>query len=117
MVNPKTARTEKWIKVEITNALQNKVKNPKLKGITITNVKVTKDLSYATVNWTIYGDNKLDPKIINIELNKVKGLLRSQLAAVSTSYKVPELRFEHDDTENKAAKIYDILNKINDNKK
>lgn len=112
MNNQRIARTEKWIKIEITNILKVKAKNSKFHDITITDVKLTNDLSYATVKWYIYSHNKNDLNEITNELEKAKTFCRKELAQISSAYTVPQIRFIYDNTIEQANRIEEILNKI-----
>lgn len=112
MANQRIARTEKWIRIEISKILKTKVKNPKLHNITITDVKLTNDLSYATIKWHIFYEDKSEISNITNDLEIVKGFCRKELAQISSGYKVPQLIFKYDNTIDKAQKIEEILNKI-----
>ncbi|MCL6429212.1 Ribosome-binding factor A [Spiroplasma sp. JKS002669] len=112
MVNPKLARTEKWLKIEITKILKVKAKNPKFSNITITDVKVTNDLSYATVMWYLYHQNQEEVSQISKELENVRGFCRHELAQISSTYKVPQIRFKYDNTIESANRIETILDKL-----
>lgn len=116
MANQKIARTEKWMKIEITKILKVKAKNPKFSDLTITDVKLTNDLSYLTVTWYLYHQDQSKIKEIAQELEKVKGFCRRELSQISTAYKVPELRFKYDQTVDQANRIEEILSKIKEDK-
>ncbi|MBE4703852.1 30S ribosome-binding factor RbfA [Spiroplasma platyhelix] len=116
MANQKIARTEKWMKIEITNILKIKAKNPKFSDITITDVKLTNDLSYATITWYLYNQDQSKIKEISQELENVKGFCRRELAQISSAYKVPQLRFKYDQTIEEADRIESILNKLKEEK-
>ncbi|MDQ7982689.1 MAG: 30S ribosome-binding factor RbfA [Spiroplasma sp.] len=116
MANPKLARTEKWIKVEITNILKVKAKNKSFVNITITDVKVTNDLSYATIMWYLYDQEKEKVNQIAKELENIKGFCRRELAQISSSYKVPQIRFKYDNSIESADRIETILGNLNKNK-
>lgn len=116
MANQKIARTEKWMKVEITNILKIKAKNPKFADITITDVRLTNDLSYATITWYLFQEDQAKIADISKELEKVKGFIRKELAQISSAYKVPQLRFKYDQTIEQADRIEAILDKIKTDK-
>lgn len=119
MKNNKILRTEKWIRVEISNYLKTQIKNPVLVNLTITQVDVSNDLSYAKIFWTSYDKNfnQSNVKDISKELEKIKGLLRHQVAKVNKAYKTPELVFKYDDSLEKSNSIENILQKIKDSNK
>lgn len=104
----KLEQQESAFKKEITVILKTQAKNILFKDITITDVKITKDNSYATVYWNIYLDN-IDITTVSMALEKAKGFCRSNLAKTSNKYKVPILRFKYDETSEKAKKIDEIL--------
>ncbi|WP_342266162.1 30S ribosome-binding factor RbfA [Spiroplasma endosymbiont of Villa modesta] len=110
----KFEQQESFLKKEITNILKKESKNILFKDITITNVKITKDNSYATIYWTVYLEN-LDIKTISNALEKAKGFCRSALAKTSNKYKVPELRFKYDNTNTRVKNIEEILKNIKNN--
>lgn len=112
MANSKLARTEKWLKIEITKILKVKAKNPKFFDITITDVRVTNDLSYATVMWYLFDQNQEKNNQVTKELENVKGFCRHELAQISSTYKVPQIRFKYDNTIESANRIETILDKL-----
>lgn len=114
MANIKFEQQESFLKKEISSILKKESKNILFKDITITNVKITKDNSYATIYWTIYLDN-LDINTISDGLEKAKGFCRSSLAKTSNKYKVPELRFKYDNTNTRIKNIEEILKNIKKN--
>lgn len=112
MTSQRIARTEKWMKIELTNILKVKAKNSNFSEITITDVKLSNDLSYATIKWYIYIQDKEKVKEISSNLEKVKGFCRKELSQISSAYTVPQLRFKYDETINQANQIESILKKL-----
>ena len=96
---------------EVTDIIQNSVKDPKLGFVTITDVDVTNDLSYAKVYISFLGKKERNDAGLNV-LNKAKGHIRSELAKRLTTRKVPELIFILDDSLEKGNRIESILNEI-----
>ena len=104
-------RIEKIIEREIGNILLNEVKDQRLRYVTITNVKVTNDLSIATVFYTIIGDeNQIVSTKKNLE--DAKGFIRSKLSKVLEIRKTPELRFKYDESFEYGNKIEEILRNL-----
>ena len=64
------------IKVVVASTLENKVKDPRLGFVTITDVRVTGDLQNASVFYTVFGDHDQQAKT-KAALESAKGLLRS----------------------------------------
>ena len=104
-------RLQSIFQKEITNIIQNEIKDPKLGFVTVSDVSVTNDLSYAKVFVSFLGKDERNEAGLKI-LIKARGFIRSQLAKRVKVYKVPELEFIIDDSLKKAQRIDDILNKI-----
>lgn len=109
----RTERIEKIIERELASILANDVKNEKLKFVSVTKVSVTKDLSIATIWYTIFG-NEGEIASTNKELLDAKGYLRSELAHRLDLRKTPDLKFKYDESlayGNKISKILEDLKK------
>ena len=106
-------RVEKIIERELASILFNNVKNEKLKFVSVTKVSVTKDLSIATVWYTVFC-NEGEIEATKKELVEAKGYLRSELAHSLDLRKTPDLKFKYDESlayGNKISKILEDLNK------
>ena len=102
--------------------LQREVKDPRLGIVTISEVKLTKDMSLAKVYITsIDGvdtqagtDSQKDKNINVVVLNKMAGFLRTELAAKLQVRSVPALKFYLDtviDTSTRIQSILDVIKK------
>jgi ribosome-binding factor A len=93
-----TERLASLIQRELASIVNLEVKDKSFGYINLTEVKVTKDLSFATVYYTILSD---DPKVIErakeaIEQSKVT--IRMELAKkIKNIRKIPELIFKYDE--------------------
>ena len=87
------------------------IKNPILKNVVVTEVKISSDLSYAKVYFTCYDDDK--DKVMK-ELNDSKGHLRSEIAKRVLLRHTPELTFEYDNSIEYANRIETIIKEIHD---
>lgn len=115
MNNVKLERLQSMIQKELMLILQRDIRNEYCKSLVIHNVKLTNDLSFAT----IYYSSTLEPdKLKQLEENieKSKGQMTYQLAQKWKNYKVPKLIFKYDKALEQAQRINDILNKINEQK-
>ncbi len=95
---------------ELAILLRTDAKNQKLSNITVTEVRITNDLSYMTIYYTFY-----DGKVENYEkaLNDCKGYLRSELAKKLKARKMPELLFKYDEALAYGNRIDSILADLN----
>ncbi len=93
-----------------------KIRNPELGLITITNVDITADLKIAKIYISVYPKDKREDALNKIE--ETKGMIRMELAHKINLRTTPELIFFIDDTYDYIEKIDKIFENIkNDNQK
>ncbi len=105
-------RVSKIIERELANIILMSSKNEKLKYVSITKVVVTKDLSIATIWYTIRGD-KSEIEATKKDLVDARGYFRSELAKKLDIRKNPSLVFKYDESIEYCNKIEEILRNIN----
>ena len=94
---------------ELSILLRTDAKNKKLSNVTITEVRITNDLSFMTVYYTFYqGEVENYQKV----LEDSKGYLRSELARKLKARKMPELIFKYDESLAYGNHIDDLLQSI-----
>ncbi|MCG8632674.1 MAG: 30S ribosome-binding factor RbfA [Desulfobacterales bacterium] len=92
------------IQMAITELLSKKIQDPRLEMATISGVKVTSDLRIADVYITVFGDKKRVRDVMD-GFKKSKGYIKKSIAPKLGLKFMPELRFFHDDTFDKAARL------------
>lgn len=97
------------IKREINEILQKKVRDPRVQGVTITDVQMVGDLSMAKVYYTIMSDLASDNQKAQIGLEKATGTIKRELGRKLTLYKIPDLVFEKDQSIEYGNKIDQML--------
>lgn len=107
----KHERLQGVIRKEISDIIQFDVKDPSLGFVTITDVELTNDNSYATIYVTFLGKDTRNDAGLKV-LNRAKGYMRKELAKRIKIRKVPELIFKLDNTLNESLKIQGLLDKI-----
>ena len=108
----KNDRIDSIMQKEISYIVANEVKNPNIKFVTITNVDVTNDLSYAKVYFTT-----LDDKVETLKgLKSAKGFIRKSLADTLELRHIPELEFIYDKSIEYGKRIEDKIKEIHDNR-
>jgi len=96
---------------EISLILQKEIKDANIGYVTITEVRITKDLSFATVFYTLLGEG--DQLTVTQEaLEKAKGFIRSELAKKVEIRKIPDLIFKADTSLQTGNTIEKILSDI-----
>jgi ribosome-binding factor A len=91
----------------LSDIIEFEVKNPKIGFVTITNVEVTRDYSYAKVYVSILEEQKVKATLEALE--QAKGYLRTELARRLKTYKCPALIFVQDTSYEDGKKIEKIL--------
>ena len=100
------------IQKNVSEIIQFSLKDPKIGFITITDAKVTNDLSYAKIFVSFLGQNARKEAGMKA-LERSKGYIRSELSKRLSTRKVPELIFVLDDSLEKGNRIDSIINDIN----
>lgn len=98
---------------EISYILATEIKDEDIKFVTITDVKVTNDLSFAKVYFTVLDDTKKETTLK--ALKNASGFIRKQLADRVDIRHIPELQFVFDESIEYGKKIEDIIDKIHEN--
>lgn len=112
----KHEKTSNQILKNISDIIQFDLKDPKVGFVTITDIKVTSDYSYATVYCSFLG--KQERKEAGLQaLQRAKGYIRSELGKKMKIRKVPDLIFKLDPSLDQGNKIATILGNLNYEKK
>ena len=103
------------IKKEISLILNTKIKDERFKLININAVKVSKDLSVATVYYSIIGSSTDDlDQLPEKAFAKFAGMLRSELSKEIKIRRVPKLIFKYDESLERYNNIDALLNSLSD---
>lgn len=109
--NNRFERINEEYRKEISNIIDNKLKNPNVTGlISVTKVKVTADLKYAKVYVSILNSKNIKETLAG--LKKSSGFVRSELARTVNLRNTPEIIFELDESLEYGARIDSILKDI-----
>ena len=107
----KHLRLESTIQRTLTEIFSREVKDKSIGFITITEVRLTKDLSYLTVYYTILGqDTKKDAA--KKALDRSKAFIRTTLAHRVNMRKSPNLIFKYDESLDYGNRIEQGLKKL-----
>lgn len=97
---------------QISYIIANKVKNKDINFVTITDVKVSNDLSYAKVYFTVLDEAKKD--ITLKALKEATGFIRHELRDRIEVRQIPDLTFVYDESIEEAKKIENIIEKLHE---
>lgn len=97
---------------EISYILANEIKDNDIKFVTITDCKVTNDLSFAKIYFTVLDSSKI--KQTSLALKNASGFIRKQLSERVDIRHTPELTFVFDESIDYGKKIEDKIRQIHD---
>ena len=107
----KQKRLEGTIRKNISDIIQFGIKDPNVGFVTITDVQVSNDHSFAKVFVTFLGKDARAQAGLKA-LNRAKGFIRSELSQRLDIRRTPELIFVLDETEMKARHIDEIIHNL-----
>ena len=105
------------IQREVDDILLKRVRDPRVKGITITGVDVTGHLQQATIYYSLLSDLASDGEKAQAGLDKATGLIRSELGSRLNIFKTPAIKFERDKSIAYGSKIDQLINKLHQQEK
>lgn len=103
----KQERIATLIRKNIAEIIQFDLKNPHLGFVTIPEVKVSSDFSYAKVYVSFINENQVKESMEILEHSK--GFIRSELASRMDTRRVPEISFVLDEGFKREARIEELL--------
>lgn len=115
MVKYRDRRVAQEVQREVNDILQKRVRDPRVKDITITDVRVTGDLQQATIYYSTLSDKASDIEKAQAGLEKATGLIRKELGQRLQIYKTPELVFERDASVAYGSRIDELIRNMNKN--
>jgi len=99
------------IRAEIANILRRKIRDPRIGFITVTGVSVTVDLREAKVFVSVLEEGAERGKALK-GLESASGYIRGELGKRLKLRRVPSISFHLDDSAERAAHLYEILEKV-----
>ena len=108
----RTDRVNGLLRQEISNLLSRELNDPRLSGVvSITQVKTSSDLRYATVYVSVMGKREEKDKALE-GISSATGFMRRELRGrVSLRY-IPELKFVLDESLDNAERIFGLMDSI-----
>lgn len=115
MANYRGGRINEEVKREVSNIIQNEIKNPRLTAmVSVTDVKVTRDLRYAKVFVSIFGKNDEEKNNTFVALKNASGYIRKEIGQRINLRYNPQIIFELDDSINYGMHIEELIQRVKD---
>jgi ribosome-binding factor A len=104
-------RTAEQIRVILSELVLREIRDPRIRDITITEVRIDRELLYADIYVNALGDESRKHEVLSA-LDGAKGYLRRELAARLDMRMVPNLHFHWDPTLEHAEHISQLLDSL-----
>ncbi|MCB9892951.1 MAG: 30S ribosome-binding factor RbfA [Planctomycetes bacterium] len=102
-------RIQSRLRQDIATLFLNELKDPRLKGlITITGVKVSKDLTHARVSWSMLGSES-EQRTAERFIESARGFIQKRVAEELEIRTMPHLDFVFDDSIAKGAEVSKLI--------
>lgn len=88
-------RIGELIRSHIVTLIERKISDPRVVGVTVTDVEISDDTRYAKVFWSMIGDEKEREQAAR-GLDSAAGWLRHELGQTLRTRHTPELHFQYD---------------------
>ncbi|NLM39004.1 MAG: 30S ribosome-binding factor RbfA [Firmicutes bacterium] len=110
-MSTKHYRLTEDIKRAVSDIISREVKDPRLGMLSITDVDLSRDLSLARIYFSVLGGE--DEAQNTLEgLNNAKGFIRTELARRVRMRHTPDIKFLHDSSLERGARINAILREL-----
>jgi len=96
---------------EISDLLLRKLRDPRLKGVTLTDVKMSKDLRHAYVYYSLFGQDE-QKKQAQAGFESAKGFIRREIGERVHLRYIPDIQFRYDMSLEYGQKMERLLEKI-----
>ncbi|MFC4059345.1 30S ribosome-binding factor RbfA [Planomonospora corallina] len=96
------------IRQVVAEMLERRIKDPRLGFVTVTDVRITADLSDATVYYTVFG-SEAERADSASALESAKGLIRSEVGRQTGLRHTPTVTFTHDPLPDSARHLDDLF--------
>ena len=115
MANYRGGRINEEVKREISIIIRDEIKDPRMTAmVSITPVKVSKDLRYAKVFVSIFGKNEEEKNETFAALKSASGYVRREVGQRMNLRNTPQIIFELDDSISYSMRIEELIDKVKD---
>jgi ribosome-binding factor A len=105
---PRARRVAEQVQRTLAEMLVREVRDPRLKPLTITHVRVSPDLTHAWVHYLLLAGDSHDPLQMEI-LNEASRRLRGPLGRALRLRVAPQLHFEPDEELERGNRLGDLI--------
>ncbi len=110
-MNSRPERLGDQVRAELCTLLQRSIRDPAVQLVTVTHVRMSRDLQHARVYYTTLGDSPTRRETAQ-GLRRAAPYLRSQLGRRVRVRRVPELTFVYDESIERESRIAQVLEEL-----
>ena len=107
----KQSRMNERIREILSELLMFEIKDPRLAGLTVTEVSLDREVQFADVYVNALGEEERQDEVLDA-LDRATGFLRRELGKRIRTRRTPELRFKWDDTFEHAERVDRLLDSL-----
>ena len=111
MTTTRQRRVAEVLKQKLSELLLLEMNDPRLAGVTITDVLIDRELSYADIYVNALGDEERREDVL-AAMQRAAGFMRHRLGGALDLRRIPELRFAWDDSFEQAERIDQLLDSL-----
>lgn len=109
----RSRRVEEQIQRLLSDVMRAQLRDPRVAGVVITEVRASRDLGVAWIHYSLMGTEQAPSAetLTDVQsgLDRAAGFLRSQLARALTTRTVPELRFRYDEAAQRGRDLEQLI--------
>jgi ribosome-binding factor A len=99
------------VRTHVCELLEREINDPRVKGITVTDVEVTQDTKYATVFYSVIGDDARKDEV-SAGLRSARGWVSRALGKRLRTRNTPHVKFEFDGSLERGDRMSQLLDEI-----
>ena len=119
LAGKRTLRVGDEILKEIATLLLERVKDPRVRGVTLTGIRLSDDLRLARIYYSVMGDSGVI-EAARAGLDSAKSFIKREIGIRMTLRYIPEIRFIHDaslETGTQMDKLFEEMRKEKEKRK
>lgn len=109
----RSRRVEEQIQRLLSDVMRSQLRDPRVAGVVITEVRASRDLGVAWIEYALLGvTGSPGPEVlvdVQAGLDRAAGFLRTQLARELDTRTVPDLRFRYDSAAQRGRELEELI--------
>jgi ribosome-binding factor A len=99
------------VRTHVCALIEREIRDPRVEGVTVTDIELSQDTRYATVFWSVIGDDARKAEV-QTGLDSAAGWVSRELGKRLRTKNTPHIRFEHDISLERGDRMSQLLDEI-----